>query len=521
MSQPQDSNSPKLVEVMRADLRKTLRWSRRWATNFVAWTFETTRASGSRRRWLLILLASFLWARFALAAHPIAISDNLISDLLAYPFEALFAADVFRHVLVIATVFWLSLQLAAGYMDDVFELGDPSIAEKYILQAAFASVYSTIRISDGRIEKEHLNSPIARIGGPGLVKVNLDSAALFEKADGTPRIIGPTHKPAVLDRFERLRAIIDLRDQVADLHVQGRTKDGIHVSADGVQVVYSILRGKKEPTLKQPHPFDREAIERIVYRQTVSKSMHSGQGNSSSGNGSRRKSTNAGLNMRPFIQSALKEFIARSTLSEFLSSVREPEIETRNAQEETLRQEAENLAATPYPTIKPKDENRENPKSNNVFPVDGFFSRDKITELFYEDVNRRAKKRGLELHWIDIGTWVLPEESKDIPNQHLEAWDLSLENMTMGSEENLRQIREDSYRIELKRLFQEVPLQTFYDLRLDQPNSDQMVRELAIEYREKLRNIWGLYEDKGITPPRELDTVVRFLNWTTIRRLQS
>lgn len=517
----QDSIPPKLIEVMRADLGKALLWSRRGATNFVAWTFETTRASGSRRRWLLILLAAFLWARSAIAAHPLVISENLTNDLFTYPFEALFAADIFRHILVIATVFWLSLQLAASYMDDVFELGDPSIAEKYILQAAFASVYSTIRISDGRIEKEHLNSPIARIGGPGLVRVNLDSVALFEKADGTPRIIGPTHTPAVLDRFERLRAIIDLRDQVADLNVQGRTKDGIHVSADGVQVVYSVLRGKKEPSLKQPHPFDANAIENIVYRKTVSKSMDSDLEKSYSGTGSYRKSTSTGLNMRPFIQSALKEFIAKSTLSEFLSSVREPEIETRNAQEETLREEAENLAATPDPLIEHKENNRNKSNSKKVLSADGFFSRDQITELFYEDVNKRAKKRGLELHWIDIGTWVLPEESKEIPKQHLEAWDLSVENMSMGSEDNLRHIREKSYETELIRLFQEVPLQTFYDLRVDNPDSDQMIRELAIGYREKLRNTWGLYEDKNITPPRELDTVVRFLNWITIRRLES
>lgn len=523
MIQQEDSNSnpPPITEVMRADFSKALHWLREIATNFVAWMFATTQASGSRRRWLLIFLGAFMWARFASAAHPISTEGEMINALLIYPFQALFAADILRHVLVIATIFWLSLRMAAAYMDDVFEIGDITITEKYILQAVFSSDYDTITLKDGRIEKAHQKSPIAQIGGPGLVKVNLDNAALFEKADGSMRVIGPTQKPAVLDRFERLRAIIDLRDQVVDVSVSGRTKDGIHVSAKGVQVVYSVLRGKKEPTLKIPHPFDESAIEKIIFQQSVFKTLSTEDNNQSTEDGLGGKSARASLNMRPFIQSSLRSFIAKSTLSEFLSSVREPEIEARKMQEETLRAEAENLASTPSP-IKIKDEDgAEITDSIQLDNSDSFFSRDQITEMFYADVNRRAAKRGLQLHWIDIGTWVLPEESKDIPKQHLEAWDLSLENMANGSESSLAKVQEDSRARELTRLFQEVPLHTFYDLRIDQPDADMMVRELAIGYREKLRNTWGLYEDKGISPPRELDTVVRFLNWVTIRKLGS
>lgn len=523
MIQQEDSPSgpPPITEVMRSDLSKALHWFKEAATKFVAWMFATTQASGRRRRWLLVLLAAFVWARFASAAHPIDTEGDLLNALLTYPFQALFAADIFRHVLVIAVIFWLSLRLAAGYMDDVFEIGDITITEKYILQAVFSSAYDTINLKDGRVEKEHQKSPIAQIGGPGLVKVNLDNVALFEKADGSLRIIGPTQRPAVLDRFERLRAIIDLRDQVVDVDTSGRTKDGIHVSAKGVQVVYSVLRGKKEPTLDVPHPFDESAIEKIVFEQSVFKSLSANMSDSSNDNGLGRKSARTSLNIRPFIQSSLRNFIAKSTLSEFLSSVREPEIEARKMQEETLRVEAENLTSTPIP-IKTEDEgSRENTDSLHLVDSDAFFSRDQITEMFYADVNRRAEKRGLQLHWIDIGTWVLPEESKDIPKQHLEAWDLSLENMARGSEDSLAAVRENSRARELTRLFQEIPLHTFYDLRVDQPDPDLMVRELAIGYREKLRNTWGLYEDKGITPPRELDAVVRFLNWVTIRKLGS
>ena len=509
-------SAPPLLEVMRADFIKVRAWLKTAATNFVAWTFATSIAGAWRRRWLAIFGFAAIWARAAANAHPIQLSGALLKDFTLYPFAALFSADIMRHVVMAALVFWLSLRLAAIYLDDVFELGDISIAEQYILQAVFASSYDTIHIRDGQVAREDQNSPVARIGGPGLVQVHLENTALFEKMDGTPRVIGPTSVPAVLDRFERLRAVVDLRNQAADFTAQGRTKDGIHISSQGAQVVYSVMRGNKEPTLDVPHPYREEAVEQIAYGQSVFKAFGGQDEKSSPG----IKGTNSlkppSLNMRTFIQSALRDFISQHTLSEFLASIRDPEIEQRRRQEETLQTEVERLSADTKESQVPKDTKM---RSGKIPKNALFFSRDQITELIYREINTKAQQRGMELHWVDIGTWVLPDEAKAIPNQHLEAWNLSVENMAKGSPQHLETLCTESHNQELTRLFQEIPLSAFIEYQLNDLSYEQIVRELALIYREKLRNAWKSYEDRGEAPPEELDIVVRFLGWVTTKRI--
>ena len=508
----QEKAAPSVMDVMRADLVKAARWSREAVTRFAAWSFAATRSGGSRRRWMVLTTSAVLWAWFAAGSTPFTPID-FFSDLALYPFQALFAPQIFRHVIVIACVFWFSLRISAGYMADVFELGDVRIAEKYILQAVFASSYNSINIKDGRVAKAHLNSPIARIGGPGLVKVHLENAALFEKADRAPLVVGPSQHNAVLDRFDRLRAVIDLRDQVVDLNVHGRTKDGIHVSAQGVHVVYSVLRGRKEPNLKQPHPFDPIAIEKIVYDQPV---FHRRRNESSSPSRrpSRRDNQSVELNIRPFIRSALKDFIAKSTLSEFLAGVREPELAVRQAQREKLVSEAESLAKTPLPA---SDRPTAPPPSLAENDKEEYYSRDRITDLFYQEVNDRAREIGLQLHWIDIGTWVLPEESRQVPKQHLEAWKQSVENIALGSKEKLSAILNTSAEEELTRLFREIPLTNYHEMRSRSAPTQTVIREIALAYREKLHNIKLLYEENGETPPEEIQNSLQYLIWATRR----
>ena len=143
-------------EVMAADLKAAPGHLKRLITRFVALTFTTTQTGARRRRWFIIAFGAFIWARAAVNAHPITYTYRpiysqlntpfliFLMELVVYPFTALFAADILRHVIVAALVSWLTLRLAASYLDDIFELGDISVAEKYILQAAFASDYFTL-----------------------------------------------------------------------------------------------------------------------------------------------------------------------------------------------------------------------------------------------------------------------------------------------------------------------------------------------------------------------------------------
>ncbi len=501
-------------QVFRQDLPRIWAWLKRAANQFVNWLFTTTSVGGARRRVLTILVAGYIWARVAFETHPIEFSDNLLNDLLVYPFLSLFAADIVRHVVVIALVIWLALQVAARYLDDVFEINDVSIAEEYILQAVFASGSSTLDIEDGQVSREDLDSPAYRIGGPGQVHVHLGNAALFEKASGAPRVIGPEDGPQPLDRFERMRAAIDLRDQALEVSkIGGRTRDGIKVTAQGVKMLYSIARGKeKQPPLEHPHPYVEGAIEKLVYEQAVFKPFDgtAGKGSDSS------NALNVSLNMSSIVQGALGEFFAETYLSAFLTNVGEPENEELAQEQLEITQATAELSRTVSPeggssgtSSRLEDELRKI-----------FFTRDKLSQLILDRVNEKAIPRGSQLHWIDIGTWDFPEEAKVIREQHLEAWNISVENQAKGHPSVMEDVRRQSQDSEMVRLFREVPLNAYYErLALKETEPEKLLRELALTYREKIREAWGLYAHPHDPPPDEVDMVTRHLGWITAHKV--
>ena len=61
--------------------------------------------------------------------------------------------------------------------------------------------------------------------------VELDSVALFERADGTPHVIGPTGNKLggkeTLEGFERFREALDIRDHYVDLRDQNERSKAV------------------------------------------------------------------------------------------------------------------------------------------------------------------------------------------------------------------------------------------------------------------------------------------------------
>jgi hypothetical protein len=534
---------PGMLQVFLDDLPRIAGWLRQALNDAVNWLFSTSAVSGARRQWLFTIVLAYAWARAAFNAHPIQFTDSLLNDLLVYPFLALFSASVMRHTVVLALVALLGLRLAAAYLDDVFELNDVQLAERYILQAVFASQYDLITIKGGRVAPEHQNSPAYRIGGPGRVNVHLDNVALFEKADGRPNPIGPqeTGRARKLDRFERLRAVIDLREQSVSLSARARTKDGIFVTAQGAQILYSVARSrKKEPSLKNPMTYDPEAIEKVVYGESVFKHFRSKSDKTPPQ--SKLPGGTIDLKMSSFIESQLKAFISGRFLSEFLTQTQAPEQEKQRQEEENVRMAAEDLgttAAAPSPdaengraapaeepppgrlsqalaATQPSQSASDGPSQEGAAPARPplqFISRDEITRQFYDEVNRKALERGLQLHWIDIGTWVLPDDAHVIARKHLDAWDLSVKNQARGNALTLDKILRDSLNQELLRLFREAPLDVYFEFRsLQDADPGGLVRRLLLAYADRIHAIWSHYSERGKPIPEEIDAVTRFLN---------
>jgi hypothetical protein len=412
--------------------------------------------SGALRRWnALLALAILVWLGLAFWLHPIYLgADPLYTQLL----NAVFAANVIRRMLILWLGMFIGARLSAVFLDDIFELRDISVAQRFLQTAAFSGRYEGISIRDGDVAGADMNSPIFRIGGPGKVDVHLENVALFEKTNGTPHVVGPTNRRhEILEGFERLREVIDLRDQYVDLTVEGRTQDGIPVIAKDVRLVYSVYRGPRDTAhsdqYQQPFPYNEEAILNLVYKH---------------GSNPLTKA------MIGSIRSELSAFISKHTLSEFLT---------------------------------------------NAEASGEFIPRDQITDLFYDyakEFSRKVETRGVELKWIGIGTWVVPAHV--IPGRQLEAWKLSCKARFNQGEYILTRLRAESQLTELLRLVDEVP-NLFYSLIGQNLSPDQITHRLLLDYREKLRNAFDLYQDSEQPLPPELEVVMHHLNRLTAIRL--
>jgi hypothetical protein len=446
--------------------------------------FSVTHRGARARRWVLILLGAILWAVFAFAMHPYRQGADWSRSFWDYPFRALFAADVFRVILLLGLGFWIAYRVASVFLDDVFEIGDLNVAKKFLRQAAFADQYGQIEIANGRVVDNDQQSPIFLIGGPGKVRVNLENAALFERVDGWDRVIPPTVHPrarenlprddfAILEEFERLRSVVDLRDHIETMQVHSRTRDGLKVSAEDVRIIFSVFRDNEEPTLARPYPFTEESIRKLVYNQ-----QRMGQG-----------VTHWTTTMTFLISQEMGNFITQHTLDEFLAAVGEPEVNQREEEDAELRESAKRRAGTqalltggPPASLQPPD----------------FASRSQLSDLFYgmDAFVETARKQGVKLRWIGVGTWKIPNEI--IPEQHQTAWRITRENLLRRSPVSLANLVEESRLGELRVLVYDVPLGVArgHDRRDETLRKNQMLA-LVHAYRGKLSSALDIYKRDG------------------------
>lgn len=447
--------------------------------------FAVTRLGARARRWTVLGLGAILWAVFAFRAHPYRPGAEFARSFWDYPFRALFAADVFRIVLLAALVFWIAYRVAAIYLDDVFEIGDLEVSKRFLRQAAFADRYDRIEIANGDVVNRDKQSPIYLIGGPGKVRVNLESAALFEKIDGQYRIVAPTMRQrapgsrprddfAILDGFERLRNSIDLRDHFEEMNVSSRTRDGIRISAEDVRVIFSVQRGDRIPTLETPYPFVEDAFKKLVYNQ------------SRLGLDTR---WNWQATMTFLIGQELGNFITKHTLDEFLAAIGEPELKQQEKENEELQRMADRRAGTPALLTG---------FATGGLPAPDFAPRSEISDLFYGMKNfvEKAREQGVELHWIGVGTWKIPDEI--ILEKHQTAWRISRENMARGNQASIDLLREESRLGELRSLVYDVPVGISRGMdRKEEARKREHMLALVHAYRGKLRSALDIYEREG------------------------
>lgn len=432
---------------------------------------------------------------------------NPFINFLSFAYYVFSDPRIFQYFPIFLAPFFIALQCAALYLSDVFELEHVSVARSFIWAVALTGSEETIRISQGDISEDDQQSPTYLIGGPGKVIVDLDSAALFEKPDGTPRVIGPTRKEprgrAALDGFERFRQAVDIRDHYADLRdqdpksqsVKGRSLDGIPIIATDVRLMFSVYRGGMQPSVEDPYPFSREAIEQVIYQapSRVTPELP---------NPSTYEFSWVNK-MISLIRRELGTFMSRHKLTAFLASIGMPELEKLKQREEALVDQAQRLTQSEQEFLLPTEQN----------DLPEFQPRHKITDLFAqfaEEFTRRTRSSGVELHWIGVGTWKTPVEI--IPEKHLEAWKLSNENLYRESGEVLTKLEQEAILQKTIALIQDVPLAAHLRAINTEPEHKRALRALLLAYHQQLMEAAEFMRAKGEAVPPAIDEAIAHIN---------
>ena len=388
-----------------------------------------------------------------------------------------------RYLPVLVVPFIIGLQAAARYLADIFELKKIEIARDFIRQVALTGNSKSITIGNGNIKEKDKESPIYQIGGPGQVLVELDTAALFEKANGQPHVIGPGK--AKLDGFERFRQAIDLRDQYTDpLEVGSRSLDGIRISTNDVRLLFSVYRGEKEPSAETPHPFTKESIEALVYGQASQVVLE--------GPYPSEPPTSWTGTIQGLIRGRLGGFMSKYHLAEYLASIGVPEIENARQREAEIVEVGKEVVAKDDP-LEPRQ----------IPPPPEFKARHIVSNLFGEfakDFTKNAGSRGVQLSWIGVGTWKTPNEI--VPERHIEAWRLSHDNLARGSVGALDSLKEESMLQQTLRLIKTIPLARFQQ-NLGKEHK-HIVRELLLGYREQFIELIVLLSKSNKKVPKPI-----------------
>jgi hypothetical protein len=500
------------VFAQQSEPNRTLTWVKGMIESALSWVFSLSHSAGQYRntvRWLGFGLLYTYWvltlndlegwlSLFADLNTTSSTGDPsvLIMQMGIFIFSTFLHPEVLRHVIAVVAPYMLIHRFAAIYLADIFEK-ETSVASRFIKQAAFAEDYLTIRVRAGRLLESNYDSPIVQIGGPGYVTVELDSAAVFERPDGSIRVIGPTakmpHGRAVIDDFERLRQCIDLRDIVDKQEITSRSKDGIVVKARDIQYSYSIYRGENaKKSLDLPYPFDEEAIKKMVKGVVVPVSP----GKQPQRTPEWTRPLPGGLFVSINIEFA--NFINQRGLSEFFSSIGSPEEEALRQRAAKIHQDAQALAG----------QDGYNLDESPLMAIP-FTSRPNLAETMFGSAAFKnfMKGKGLQVNWIGVGTWETPNEI--IPENHLEAWKTSLENLRLGGSEQLNRLYNDSRASTLIQKINQLPINAYYVLTQQGKKTDnEIIDGLFEHYVGYLRSISRYFEDHQQKIPENINTAI-------------
>lgn len=503
-------STPTAETPLQREQRMFRELSSRLINTIISRIFDLRPEKAARRRgyfFILFLLSGFLlsliyyklplWLGYMgnIFNSILALNTNIsvevaVADFFNFLKQVILDPRILQYLPVFIAPYFIALQSAAIYLADIFELEDVSVARNFVSGVALTGGDDTIRVKNGDVTEENQETPIFLIGGPGKVLVELDSVALFERADGTPHIIGPTGGlpggTAILEGFERFRQALDIRNHHVDLRdkdewkaVFGRSLDGIPVKATDVRLMFSIFRGEnRETSAENPYPFSKQAVEQIVYKATSK--VTPGQNTPS------KFEFQWIPKMVTLIRGKLSGFMSEHNLTEYMASIGTPEFEKVIQREDQIFEQMRDLVQS----------GEEMSERKEIKPPPEFQPRSKIKSLFAQfadGFSSQARTNGVELQWIGVGTWESPIEI--IPEKHLEAWKQTQKNIKDESKRAMDKIEQEEVIEKTKELIQKVPLDAYDNIRNSYKTSKKSGRQ--IPKKKESHKLEQLKREKG------------------------
>lgn len=223
---------------------------------------ERTRALFSRDENLSILsflVFSFLSMLFVLSAalEPSGAILGILTQKIEFMPET-HVPEIAGAVISISTrisLIWVAFNAAVtSGMIALHAIYELSSADAYarVLRAFRLAGRPLLNIRNGIISPKDESHPLVTVGGPGIINISSNTAVVIEENGKFRRVLGPGDH--ILERFERVFAVVDLRPQIVNRTINTQTRDGIPIQASGA-IEFRILPGDSRP--RTPLPFLR------------------------------------------------------------------------------------------------------------------------------------------------------------------------------------------------------------------------------------------------------------------------
>ena len=182
----------------------------------------------------------------------------------------MFSLSVLIHLVVVGFGYYLARRLILEVVQQLYDLPNEEQTQRLLhrLQVTPSPLLTRpLALDRRRFLEQRRAEPILSIGGPGFVNISESDVVVTEINGRFERVLGFGRQ--TLRRFERVVAILDLRDQeMTRKDVDLMTKEGLPLDTD-IHIQFRIKRRNTQREGQLGYTFDEESVRKAAYNQTV------------------------------------------------------------------------------------------------------------------------------------------------------------------------------------------------------------------------------------------------------------